>query len=140
MGALGPLLGPPGARLGLIWASRGAPFGAFWASVEGSLARSRKQRKSTTVQHFLWFCEGPGLPKSPPKIQNNHSSKKKILLTMIKHLEVGTWPTQIRPDLWAFPPNKECLGGTAWCFLISVFLVFFQPSQSCISFFKKIYF
>ena len=55
LGALGPLLGPPGARLGLIWTSRGAPFEAFWASVEGSLAKSREPRNSLTVQHFLSF-------------------------------------------------------------------------------------
>ena len=55
--ALGPLLGPPGARLGLIWASRGA-------SVEGSLAKSRKPRNSLTVQHFLKFFEVSGAPES----------------------------------------------------------------------------
>ena len=64
MGALGPLLGPPGARLGLIWASRGAPFGAFWASVECSFAKSRETRNSLTVQHFLRFFEVPEAPTS----------------------------------------------------------------------------
>ena len=64
LGALGPLLGPPGARLGLIWASRGARFGVFWASVEGSLAKARKRRKSTTVQHSLRFFEVSGPPES----------------------------------------------------------------------------
>ena len=71
LGALGPLLGPPGARLGLIWASRGAPFGASWASVEGSLAKSRKPRNSSTVQHFLRFFEVPGAPQS---VQNRFGS------------------------------------------------------------------
>ena len=33
LGPLGPLLGPPEQLLGLILASRGALFGAFWASV-----------------------------------------------------------------------------------------------------------
>ena len=64
LGAFLGALGPPGARLGLIWAFLGAPFGAFWASVEGSLAKSRKPRKSPTVQHFLRFLEVPGAPKS----------------------------------------------------------------------------
>ena len=62
--SLGPRLGLPGARLGLIWASRGAPSGASWASVEGSLANARRPRTSTTVQHFLRFVEVPGAPKS----------------------------------------------------------------------------
>ena len=61
--ALGAVLAP-GARLGLIWASLGAPFGAFWASVEGFRAILRKPRKSTTVQHFLLFFEVPGPPES----------------------------------------------------------------------------
>ena len=61
LGALGPLLGPPGARLGLIWASLGAPFGASWASVEGSLAKSRKPRNASTVQHCLMFSRSRGL-------------------------------------------------------------------------------
>ena len=49
LGALGSLRGLPGARRGFIWASQGAPFGALWASVEGSLAKSRKPRKSLTA-------------------------------------------------------------------------------------------
>ena len=53
------------ARLVLSWASRGAAFGAFWASVEGSLAKSREPRNSLTVQHFLRFLEVLGAPESP---------------------------------------------------------------------------
>ena len=64
LGALGRSWGLPGRA----WGSFGPPwellFGAFWASVEGSLAKSRKPRKSTTVQHFLLFFEVPGPPES----------------------------------------------------------------------------
>ena len=73
LGALGPLLGPPGARLGLTWASRGGPFGAFWASVEGSLAKSRKPRISLTVHHFLRFFRSPGGSKIAMKSLRNRS-------------------------------------------------------------------
>ena len=64
-GVLGQPLGPPGARLGLIWASRGAPFGALWASVERSLAKSREPRNSLTVKHLWRFFEVLGAPESP---------------------------------------------------------------------------
>ena len=42
LAALGPLLRSPGALLGSILGSRGPLFPRFWASVQGSLAKSRK--------------------------------------------------------------------------------------------------
>ena len=29
-------------------------------------------------------------------------------------LEPGRPPQRIRPDLWLFPPNRDCLGGSSW--------------------------
>jgi len=33
---------------------------------------------------------------------------------MTSSLEPGRPPVQIRPDLWLFPPNRDCRGGSSW--------------------------
>lgn len=33
---------------------------------------------------------------------------------MTSALETGRPPQQIRPDLWLFPPNRDCRGGSSW--------------------------
>ena len=33
---------------------------------------------------------------------------------MTADLEVGRPPHQLRPDLWLFPPNRDCQGGSSW--------------------------
>ncbi|KZR85492.1 hypothetical protein MITS9509_02676 [Synechococcus sp. MIT S9509] len=33
---------------------------------------------------------------------------------MTSSLEPGRPPLQIRPDLWLFPPNRDCRGGSSW--------------------------
>ena len=33
---------------------------------------------------------------------------------MTSSLEPGRPPLQIRPDLWVFPPNRDCRGGSSW--------------------------
>ena len=33
---------------------------------------------------------------------------------MTSLLEPGRPPQQIRPDLWLFPPNRDCRGGSSW--------------------------
>ena len=33
---------------------------------------------------------------------------------MTSSLEPGRPPQQIRPDLWLFPPNRDCRGGSSW--------------------------
>ena len=33
---------------------------------------------------------------------------------MTSALESGRPPQQIRPDLWLFPPNRDCRGGSSW--------------------------
>ena len=33
---------------------------------------------------------------------------------MTSSLESGRPPLQIRPDLWLFPPNRDCRGGSSW--------------------------
>ena len=62
------LLGRSWRLPGRAWGSFGPPGGLllelFWASVDGSLARLRKPRKSSTVQHFVRFFEVPGAPES----------------------------------------------------------------------------
>ena len=66
----GRLLEPSWGLLGLpgrAWGSFGDPFAAFWASVEGSLAKSREPRNSLTVQHFLRFSRSWG-PQNRLKI------------------------------------------------------------------------
>ena len=35
-------------------------------------------------------------------------------MTMTTALEVGRPPQQLRDDLWLFPPNRDCQGGSAW--------------------------
>ena len=35
-------------------------------------------------------------------------------MTMTTALEAGRPPQQLRPDLWLFPPNKDCQGGSSW--------------------------
>ena len=35
-------------------------------------------------------------------------------MTMTTSLEVGRPPQQIRDDLWLFPPNRDCQGGSSW--------------------------
>ena len=35
-------------------------------------------------------------------------------MTMTTALEVGRPPQQLRDDLWLFPPNRDCHGGSAW--------------------------
>ena len=35
-------------------------------------------------------------------------------MTLTTALEPGRPPQQIRPDLWLFPPNRDCLGGSSW--------------------------
>ena len=33
---------------------------------------------------------------------------------MTTGLEAGRPPQQLRPDLWIFPPNRDCQGGSSW--------------------------
>ncbi|WP_413441035.1 MBL fold metallo-hydrolase [Synechococcus sp. MIT S1220] len=33
---------------------------------------------------------------------------------MTTALEAGRPPQQLRPDLWIFPPNRDCQGGSSW--------------------------
>ena len=35
-------------------------------------------------------------------------------MTMTTALEAGRPPQQLRQDLWLFPPNKDCQGGSSW--------------------------
>ena len=35
-------------------------------------------------------------------------------MTMTTALEPGRPPQQLRDDLWLFPPNRDCQGGSAW--------------------------
>ena len=35
-------------------------------------------------------------------------------MTMTPALEAGRPPQQLRQDLWLFPPNKDCQGGSSW--------------------------
>ena len=35
-------------------------------------------------------------------------------MTMTAALEAGRPPQQLRQDLWLFPPNRDCQGGSAW--------------------------
>ena len=35
-------------------------------------------------------------------------------MSMTADLEVGRPPHQLRPDLWLFPPNRDCQGGSSW--------------------------
>lgn len=35
-------------------------------------------------------------------------------MTLTSALEPGRPPHQIRSDLWLFPPNRDCRGGSAW--------------------------
>ena len=35
-------------------------------------------------------------------------------MTMTTALEPGRLPQQLRDDLWLFPPNRDCQGGSAW--------------------------
>ena len=35
-------------------------------------------------------------------------------MTLTSSLEQGRPPQQIREDLWLFPPNRDCLGGSSW--------------------------
>ena len=35
-------------------------------------------------------------------------------MTMTTALEPGRPPQQLRNDLWLFPPNRDCQGGSAW--------------------------
>ena len=68
------LLGLPGAALGPSWSLLGSTYGLLGLSW-GALERSGrlqswlrlKTRKSSTVQHFSWFFEPPGLLLGPPE-------------------------------------------------------------------------
>ena len=35
-------------------------------------------------------------------------------MTMTTALEAGRPPQQLRDDLWLFPPNRDCQGGSSW--------------------------
>jgi hypothetical protein len=35
-------------------------------------------------------------------------------MTMTTALEAGRPPQQVRNDLWLFPPNRDCQGGSSW--------------------------
>jgi glyoxylase-like metal-dependent hydrolase (beta-lactamase superfamily II) len=35
-------------------------------------------------------------------------------MTMTTALEAGRPPLQVRDDLWLFPPNRDCQGGSSW--------------------------
>ena len=35
-------------------------------------------------------------------------------MSMTMALEAGRPPQQLRPDLWLFPPNRDCQGGSSW--------------------------
>ena len=35
-------------------------------------------------------------------------------MTMTTDLEAGRPPQQVRNDLWLFPPNRDCQGGSSW--------------------------
>ena len=39
-------------------------------------------------------------------------------MTMTTALEAGRPPQQVRDDLWLFPPNRDCQGGSSWWFNI----------------------
>ena len=35
-------------------------------------------------------------------------------MAMTTALEAGRPPQQLRQDLWLFPPNRDCQGGSSW--------------------------
>ena len=35
-------------------------------------------------------------------------------MAMTAALDAGRPPQQLRPDLWLFPPNRDCQGGSSW--------------------------
>ena len=64
LGPLGSLPAPPGPLLGVILASRGGSFSAFWVSFSGGFEKIGEPTFLTTIAAKIFVLATPGCPTS----------------------------------------------------------------------------